>query len=120
MAVATHRHGCCVLQRAVDAATVEQSRLLVSQVCMNALQLMQVHRSVPVPALVARGCGCGCTCGYSCACVVLVLVLVLVLLLVLVLCLYLCLYYCACVVLSGVWMWRFSPRLGSFRRARSE
>lgn len=40
--VATHRHGCCVLQRAIDAATVEQSRLLVSHVSRHALQLMQV------------------------------------------------------------------------------
>lgn len=42
VAVATHRHGCCVLQRAIDAATVEQSRLLVSHVSQHALQLMQV------------------------------------------------------------------------------
>lgn len=40
--VATHRHGCCVLQRAMDAATPEQARLLVSKVCLNALLLMQV------------------------------------------------------------------------------
>lgn len=40
--VATHRHGCCVLQRALDAATVDQSRMLVAQVCEHALQLMQV------------------------------------------------------------------------------
>lgn len=43
VAVATHRHGCCVLQRAIDAATVEQSRLLVSHVSKHALQLMQVR-----------------------------------------------------------------------------
>lgn len=41
--VATHRHGCCVLQRAMDAATQEQARMLVTQVCINALQLMQVR-----------------------------------------------------------------------------
>lgn len=43
VAVATHRHGCCVLQRAIDAATVEQSRLLVSHISKHALQLMQVR-----------------------------------------------------------------------------
>lgn len=42
--VATHRHGCCVIQRAIDAATVDQSRLLVSQVSKHALQLMQVTK----------------------------------------------------------------------------
>ncbi|CAM9985011.1 unnamed protein product, partial [Laminaria digitata] len=41
VAVATHRHGCCVLQRAIDAATVDQSRMLVAQVCKHALDLMQ-------------------------------------------------------------------------------
>lgn len=41
--VATHRHGCCVLQRALDAATMEQSSLLIAQVCKHALQLMQVR-----------------------------------------------------------------------------
>lgn len=45
--VATHRHGCCVLQRAIDAATVDQSKLLVSQVTKHALLLMQVHMHVP-------------------------------------------------------------------------
>lgn len=43
--VATHRHGCCVLQRAMDAAIPEQARMLVTQVCINALQLMQVGKS---------------------------------------------------------------------------
>lgn len=40
--VATHRHGCCVLQRALDASTPDQARLLITQVCTHALQLMQV------------------------------------------------------------------------------
>lgn len=51
--VATHRHGCCVLQRAIDAATVDQSRLLVSRVSQHALQLMQVGS---VPSLCRKIC----------------------------------------------------------------
>ena len=41
--VAKHRHGCCVLQRAIDAATVDQSSMLVAEVCKHALDLMQVR-----------------------------------------------------------------------------
>ena len=56
--VATHRHGCCVLQRALDAATMEQSSLLIAQVCKHALQLMQVRAlySKFVAAAPAREC----------------------------------------------------------------
>ncbi|CAM9281125.1 unnamed protein product, partial [Sphacelaria rigidula] len=55
--VATHRHGCCVLQRAMDAATKEQSRMLVAQVCINALQLMQDPYGNYVVQYVLGTCG---------------------------------------------------------------
>lgn len=41
--IATHRHGCCVLQRCIDHATEEQKAALVEQVVANGLQLGQVR-----------------------------------------------------------------------------
>jgi hypothetical protein len=40
--VATHRHGCCVLQRCIDYATEEQRCQIVSEIASNALGLVQV------------------------------------------------------------------------------
>ena len=44
MEVATHRHGCCVLQRCIDFANVQQRRRLVQEISTNALVLSQVCR----------------------------------------------------------------------------
>ena len=41
--VATHRHGCCVLQRCIDYATNAQKRALVERVAEHSLMLAQVH-----------------------------------------------------------------------------
>jgi hypothetical protein len=41
MEVATHRHGCCVLQRCIDFATPPQKVALVAEISRNALQLSQ-------------------------------------------------------------------------------
>ncbi len=41
--VATHRHGCCVLQRCIDFATPGQKTALVAEVAKNALVLSQVR-----------------------------------------------------------------------------
>jgi hypothetical protein len=41
--VATHRHGCCVLQRCVDFATPTQKAEVVAEVARNALVLSQVR-----------------------------------------------------------------------------
>lgn len=43
MEVATHRHGCCVLQRCIDFATPPQKTALVAEIARNALQLSQVR-----------------------------------------------------------------------------
>lgn len=48
--VSTHRHGCCVMQRCLDAATPNQRRQLVMEIGRNCLQLMQVRRP-PFPLL---------------------------------------------------------------------
>ena len=48
MDIATHRHGCCVLQRCIDFATPPQKRRLVDQIISHALPLSQVwvwHRA---------------------------------------------------------------------------
>lgn len=42
MEIATHRHGCCVLQRCIDFATPVQKKLLVAEIAANALPLSQV------------------------------------------------------------------------------
>ena len=42
MEIATHRHGCCVLQRCIDFATPVQKRMLVAEIAANALALSQV------------------------------------------------------------------------------
>jgi len=39
--VATHRHGCCVLQRCIDHASVSQKIQLVREITYNALTLVQ-------------------------------------------------------------------------------
>jgi hypothetical protein len=39
--VATHRHGCCVLQRCVDHASDHQRIQLVNEITYNALTLVQ-------------------------------------------------------------------------------
>lgn len=39
--VATHRHGCCVLQRCVDHASDQQRVQLVNEITYNALTLVQ-------------------------------------------------------------------------------
>jgi len=39
--VATHRHGCCVLQRCIDHASENQRIQLVSEITYNALTLVQ-------------------------------------------------------------------------------
>lgn len=40
--IATHRHGCCVLQRCIDFATAQQKTSLVQEIAKHALQLSQV------------------------------------------------------------------------------
>lgn len=45
MEIATHRHGCCVLQRCIDFATPVQKKLLVAEIAANALPLSQVRAS---------------------------------------------------------------------------
>ena len=42
--IATHRHGCCVLQRCIDFATAPQKRRLVETIATHALPLSQVCR----------------------------------------------------------------------------
>ena len=49
MEIATHRHGCCVLQRCIDFATPVQKKLLVAEIAANALPLSQV--TSPSPSL---------------------------------------------------------------------
>jgi len=39
--VATHRHGCCVLQRCIDHASDHQRVQLVNEITFNALTLVQ-------------------------------------------------------------------------------
>jgi len=39
--VATHRHGCCVLQRCIDHASDSQRVQLVTEITYNALTLVQ-------------------------------------------------------------------------------
>jgi len=41
IAVATHRHGCCVLQRCIDSASTEQKMQLVNEIIRNALPLVR-------------------------------------------------------------------------------
>ncbi len=49
LTVARHRHGCCVLQRCLDAGTEEQREALTAEIVDHALVLMQVGVGVPVP-----------------------------------------------------------------------
>lgn len=39
--VSTDRHGCCVLQRALDYATVHQQQVLATKIIHNSLSLIQ-------------------------------------------------------------------------------
>ena len=39
--VATHRHGCCVLQRSIDHASPAQRVQLVTEIIFNSLYLVQ-------------------------------------------------------------------------------
>ena len=41
VAIGTHRHGCCVLQRCVDHATGLQKAELVRQICSNMFSLVK-------------------------------------------------------------------------------
>ncbi len=41
MEIATHRHGCCVLQRCIDFATPSQKKALVEVISTHALVLSQ-------------------------------------------------------------------------------
>ena len=41
VSVATHKHGCCVLQRTIDYATIPQKRQLVQEIVANSLELVQ-------------------------------------------------------------------------------
>lgn len=41
VSVATHKHGCCVLQRTIDYATTPQRKQLVQEIVANALELVQ-------------------------------------------------------------------------------
>ncbi|KAG8730244.1 hypothetical protein FRC10_002972 [Ceratobasidium sp. 414] len=41
--VATHRHGCCVLQHCIDHASDSQRIQLVTDITFNALTLVQDH-----------------------------------------------------------------------------
>ena len=43
--VATHRHGCCVLQRCLDFANATQRARLVDCICQHVLLLAQVHEA---------------------------------------------------------------------------
>ena len=49
MDIATHRHGCCVLQRCIDFATPVQKRRVVDKISEHALPLSQVRRARPAP-----------------------------------------------------------------------
>ena len=39
--IATHRHGCCVLQRCIDFSTGLPQRRLIAEIAANALLLSQ-------------------------------------------------------------------------------
>jgi len=39
--VATHRHGCCVLQRCIDSATHSQKAMVIDEISRNSLALVQ-------------------------------------------------------------------------------
>lgn len=40
--IASHRHGCCVLQRCIDFATPDQKSAMIEEIAKNALVLSQV------------------------------------------------------------------------------
>ncbi len=45
VSIATHRHGCCVLQRCIDFATPAQKEVLVQRIAENGLMLSQVRNT---------------------------------------------------------------------------
>ena len=55
--VATHRHGCCVLQRCIDHASEHQRVQLVNEITYNALTLVQDPYGNYVSGLVAQRAG---------------------------------------------------------------
>ncbi len=40
--VATHRHGCCVIQRCIDYAKLDQKEKLITEIVTYGLALVQV------------------------------------------------------------------------------
>ena len=54
VAVATHKHGCCVLQRCIDYATAAQRRQLIAEICNHALELVQDAFGKSAAAATAR------------------------------------------------------------------
>ena len=45
--IATHRHGCCVLQRCIDYATNVQKKALIKRIADHSLMLSQVRADAP-------------------------------------------------------------------------
>ena len=70
--VARHRHGCCVLQRCLDAGTEEQREALTAEVVEHALLLMQVCKHLDGGHLDWSCCGFGDSAMVTCGCVVVV------------------------------------------------
>lgn len=55
--VATHRHGCCVLQRCIDHASSEQKSQIITQINRHAQLLVQVNNTFLLGSLVADKSG---------------------------------------------------------------
>ena len=55
--IGTHRHGCCVLQRCLDAASPAQKTLVIAQVEAHAMKLMQDPYGNYVVQYVLDTCG---------------------------------------------------------------
>lgn len=53
--VATHRHGCCVVQRCLDFANAAQRAALVERICQHVLQLAQVPYALTSPLVASLG-----------------------------------------------------------------
>ncbi|KDO19457.1 hypothetical protein SPRG_15362 [Saprolegnia parasitica CBS 223.65] len=67
--VGTHRHGCCVLQRCVDAANERQKRAVIAQVERHAMKLMQDPYGNYVVQYVLDACPSDETVGVMAKCV---------------------------------------------------